>query len=177
MDFYIGDTHFGHENIVKYCGRPFKHALDMEETIIKNWNSAVGKNDTVYHLGDFSLYYSNVEKQQMLDRLNGRKVLIIGNHDIYRIGHWKKLGVEAHKKFIVHDGLILSHVPIMFPELPNVHGHTHGNVHRGEIPEHGVFVCVSVEAIRYTPVNTQWIRDEIGLKLQEKAVKKEEKGG
>ena len=53
--FLIGDLHFGHRNIIKYCNRPFKDVEDMTEKLIKNWNSVVGKNDIVYVDGDFAL--------------------------------------------------------------------------------------------------------------------------
>lgn len=161
MIYFIADTHFGHRNIVLYCGRPFKDEVDMDETIKSNWNSVVSQQDTVFHLGDFSLHYPHDRKKQLLDSLNGKKILIIGNHDIDRVGHWAKMGIMAHKKPIVYEGLILSHEPEYFPELPNVHGHTHGNTHRGEISEHGIHICVSVEAIGYKPVALEWIQQEI----------------
>ena len=161
MDFFTGDTHLGHSNIVIYCGRPFKDVIDMDETIIRNWNETVTPEDTVYHVGDFSLYYGIEDKQRLLNRLNGTKILVIGNHDIDRVGHWAKLGVKAFKNPIVYGDWILSHQPIMFPDRPNVHGHTHGNIHRGEVSVHGIHICVSVEATEYKPVTADWIRQEI----------------
>ena len=52
--FFTSDTHFGHENIIKYCGRPFKDVEKMNERLIKNWNEVVKDTDTIFHLGDFS---------------------------------------------------------------------------------------------------------------------------
>ena len=78
--FIISDTHFGHENIIKYCNRPFSSVEEMDEKMIKNWNETVSNNDVVLHLGDFGLgkkeYIASIVK-----RLNGKKILIMGNHD------------------------------------------------------------------------------------------------
>ncbi len=76
--FFIGDTHFGHANIIKYCKRPFSSAQEMDEMLIKYWNETVELSDTVYHVGDFA-FDSHPEKY--LSRLNGTKHLIKGNHD------------------------------------------------------------------------------------------------
>jgi calcineurin-like phosphoesterase family protein len=161
LDFYIADTHFGHANIVTYCGRPFKDVLEMDEYIIERWNKTISFTDNVFHLGDLCLHYAPIEKELLWKKLNGNKVLILGNHDIDRVGHWAKLGINAIKRTLLHKGMILSHRPEMFPELPNIHGHTHGNMHRGEVSEHGIHVCVSVEAINYTPVSEEWVREQI----------------
>lgn len=81
MDFFTADTHFGHQNIIKYCGRPFRCTREMDETMIENWNRVVGPEDTVYHIGDFMLGPRQRSKE-LLARLAGkRKVLIRGNHD------------------------------------------------------------------------------------------------
>lgn len=154
MEFLIADTHFGHENIVVYCGRPFKDSVEMDEVIINRWNKIVSPMDIVYHLGDFSLSKEHTP-DWYVKRLNGRIVLVMGNHDRRKTATWwKRFGItEAHKKPIEHNGFILSHEPEFFPELPNVHGHTHGNIHRGEVSIHGVHVCVSCEAIGYTPAS------------------------
>lgn len=78
--FLIGDTHFMHRNIIKYCNRPFKDVEEMTETLIKNWNSVVGKNDIVYVVGDFALC-GKAKIIEIGNQLNGRKRLILGNHD------------------------------------------------------------------------------------------------
>lgn len=80
MIWFTSDTHFSHENILKYCDRPFSNTDHMDEAIIANWNAVVGMDDTVYHLGDIAL--GPIDKSlPKISRLNGHKVAILGNHD------------------------------------------------------------------------------------------------
>lgn len=76
--FFTADTHFGHANIIHYCNRPYSSVKEMDEALIENWNSVVGPKDEVFHVGDFS--FSN-QPRDYFNRLNGRKVLVFGNHD------------------------------------------------------------------------------------------------
>lgn len=80
MIFFTADTHFNHRNIFDYCKRGFKSCEELNKFIIKNWNERVEKSDTVYHLGDFGLG-SLKELSQIRNQLNGRIILIEGNHD------------------------------------------------------------------------------------------------
>jgi len=82
--FFSSDSHLGHFNIIRYCNRvdhrgiQFQTAQHMDEVLIESWNSVVGQEDTVYHLGDFSFK----DHEPYLSRLNGaKKILIVGNHD------------------------------------------------------------------------------------------------
>jgi len=79
--FFTSDTHFNHTNIISYCQRPFKNVEEMNERLIQNWNETIGPDDTVFHLGDFCLGGA-AEWTKLLDRLNGRIYLIVGNHDL-----------------------------------------------------------------------------------------------
>jgi calcineurin-like phosphoesterase family protein len=78
--FFTSDTHFGHKNIIKYTDRPFNNVKEMDEILINRWNEKVGENDLVFHLGDFALG-KEADCQRILERLNGHKVLIKGNHE------------------------------------------------------------------------------------------------
>jgi calcineurin-like phosphoesterase family protein len=78
--FFTSDHHFGHQNIIKYCSRPFATADEMNEVMIERWNSVVAPDDIVYYLGDFSLSASLAET--IAPKLNGKKYLIMGNHDL-----------------------------------------------------------------------------------------------
>lgn len=88
MIFFTSDPHFGHENIIKYCDRPFKFLEEMDGTLIRNWNERVNVTDTVIVDGDFC--FSNTSNKGegtrkkwfwYSDQLNGNKVFIMGNHD------------------------------------------------------------------------------------------------
>ena len=81
MDFAIADMHFWHKNIIKYDNRPFKDVEQMNETMIASWNKAVSDDDTVYHIGDFTLTMSQSKFWEVFSRLKGKIVFIRGNHD------------------------------------------------------------------------------------------------
>ncbi len=87
--FYIADSHFGHEAVIRHCNRPFQTVEDMDEALILRWNERVKPTDMVFHLGDFSL--ADVDRtREIFARLNGRKYLITGNHDLDNRGRLHK---------------------------------------------------------------------------------------
>lgn len=82
--FYTADTHFGHAGCLsqKFCNRPFKTVAEMNVMLVKRWNKLVQPGDTVYHLGDFATEdMPRSIVKGWFDRLNGRKILVAGNHD------------------------------------------------------------------------------------------------
>lgn len=124
----ISDTHFYHERILGYCQRPFNSIDEMNEAIIKNWNSVIGHDDIVYILGDFC--FGNKEMlTNIVSRLNGRKILILGNHDRLTKSAYLDVGFETVTKnpMIVDSDFILSHHPIQgdLGKFYNIHGHKH----------------------------------------------------
>lgn len=84
-DFFTADTHFGHEGVIRMCGRPFVDAEEMDESLVLAWNARVRPKDTVWHLGDFAMGSSPERCQQIFRRLNGTKHLVRGNHDRKRV--------------------------------------------------------------------------------------------
>ena len=92
--FAIADTHFSHKNIIDYCKRPFENIEQMNKFMIDTWNKRVGKNDIVLHLGDFG-FGTKEQLQEICSQLNGRKVLVKGNHD-QRKGnqYWLDVGFD-----------------------------------------------------------------------------------
>ncbi|MDE7165189.1 MAG: metallophosphoesterase family protein [Clostridiales bacterium] len=80
MIFFTSDLHLGHKNCIDYCDRPFSDVQEMDEALINNWNKRVKNGDTVYVVGD--LVWESRDPLKYISRLNGKKVLIVGNHDI-----------------------------------------------------------------------------------------------
>lgn len=81
MLFWSSDHHFYHKRICEFSQRPFSSVEEMNEGLINNHNKVVSPNDTCYFLGDFSFARTVEETQQILERLNGNKHFISGNHD------------------------------------------------------------------------------------------------
>jgi calcineurin-like phosphoesterase family protein len=174
--FLISDTHFGHTNTWEKFTladgsplRPFTSTEEMDEAMVDNWNKTVRPQDTVYHLGDVVIARRHLET---VKRLNGRKILIRGNHDIFGDDDYYLAGFEQiHGVRVFVDQFILSHIPL-HPDCVserfkrNVHGHLHGNrimytrtnmVHgymTGLVTEPDPrYLCVCVEQINYTPIS------------------------
>lgn len=98
MIYFTSDEHYWHENVIKYCSRPYKDAQEMNEDMILKYNSIITPEDTVYRLGDFSLAYRAVELYA--PRLMGIKKLIPGNHDFCHSYHKKSRNKENQEKWI-----------------------------------------------------------------------------
>lgn len=98
MLYITSDEHYWHANVIKYCNRPFSNVEEMNETILKNHNEIVKPEDTVYHLGDFSMAFRAVELYS--SKLIGAKKLVPGNHDWLHSYHKKSRTPENQKKWI-----------------------------------------------------------------------------
>lgn len=113
--YFTSDLHFGHRNVIIFDRRPFASVEEMDETLISNWNKKVTDEDLVYILGDIS-WYKDDKTCEIFERLNGRKVLIKGNHDRVH-GKIKKYFEEiADYKEITLSGnrhIVLCHYPIV----------------------------------------------------------------
>jgi len=115
VNYYISDLHFGHEKIIRLCHRPFKTVEEMDLSLISSWNSVVGKRDDVYILGDFGK--TSVDLCKILDLLNGKKHLIVGNHDKQALKnrHFRNRFEDIRDIATVHDDgkrIILFHYPM-----------------------------------------------------------------
>ena len=81
MIWFTSDLHLGHRAAISMCERPFENVKDMNETLVCNFNSCVKNNDTVYILGDIAHRTPVAAINQMIGRMNGKKILCKGNHD------------------------------------------------------------------------------------------------
>jgi calcineurin-like phosphoesterase family protein len=179
-EWFTSDHHFNHDNVIEFSKRPFENVEVMNEALIENWNKYVKPEDTVYVLGDFCFKKADRERFNMfniLKRLNGTKVLVIGNHD-YSKNHMYQCGFDVVVRYATVDlgknmRVFLSHKPYRCsiwwkwwtkwtrgwkhkdwrtrPKnrgMINVHGHTHSDK---KLSKSGI--CVCVEAWDYRPAN------------------------
>lgn len=173
--FVISDTHFGHSNIIRYCHRPFETVEEMTEALIDNWNSVVSNDDEVWHLGDFCCFAKHGLGFDICKRLNGKKYLVLGNHDEYQfdsdmdmyftMGFSKVYDIPvfykgqfwmSHRPFKSAYGVDVDKIDGIF----NIFGHIHNNGLDFDKYGHKVYLDditkstfnVSADVIGYTPI-------------------------
>lgn len=169
MKFYTADPHFDHANIIKLCKRPFSNVIEMQDTLVNNWNARVTDSDDVYILGDFCFGVST--SLEFIGRLNGTKHFITGNHDreaMKKLSHMKHGNPVLRKCFfhgerkIIKDGghkIVLDHFPLYewegwFKGALHYHGHCHMNIGRS-FKERAY--DVGVDGWNFAPVTTEEI--------------------
>ena len=157
--YLVSDTHFGHAGVCRFLRndgvtklRPWDNPEEMDEFMIKAWNERVRPNDKVYHLGDVVI---NRRALATLGRLNGDKVLIRGNHDIFRDTEYREYFREL-RAYHVMNGMILSHIPIHEESLGRFGTNIHGHLHANRVMKDGAidvrYHCVCVEQTDFAPV-------------------------
>jgi len=161
--FLISDTHFGHVGVTQFLRndgtklRPWDNIEEMDEALVSNWNSVVTPKDKVYHLGDVVI---NRKQLKTLSRLNGEKVLVKGNHDIFRINEYLEHFKDVRGYHIL-DNLIMSHIPIHPDSKGRFRGNIHGHLHANTVGDPWYY-NVSVEQINYTPIPFETVREYYG---------------
>lgn len=142
--------------------RPFSHVDEMDEHMVECWNRVVKPGDKVYHLGDVAMSHKSLP---ILNRLNGDKCLIKGNHDKAKLSQYLPYfyDIRGSHQF---DGILMTHIPAHTESLArwpcNVHGHLHYN--RVMSSPHHIdprYFNVSVECINYTPISLEQLKLEI----------------
>jgi calcineurin-like phosphoesterase family protein len=186
--FFTSDPHYGHENILTYENRPFKDIYEMNDELIRRWNSVVKDGDLVYVLGDLTLEHPRDIK--FIKQLKGNKILIYGNHDSTKFkNRYKDLGfldcLYEVKMKIAGQTVILNHFPYRFNFFKNLfyqkilrrkvkyyndrpsnkglfllHGHTHS-----EKKSNGRMIHVGVDAWNFYPVHISMIEAYINTQL------------
>ena len=162
--YFIADTHFGHGAIIRYENRPFKDTKEQEEVLIRKWNDVVTSEDTIYVVGDFGLSDSKEETTRVCQMLNGKKILVMGNHDTNSPEWYRQCGfTEASPWPIIFENFwILSHEPLYINEnMPyaNIYGHVHANPTYKDASRQSV--CVCVERIDYCPISFEEIQKKV----------------
>lgn len=176
--FVTSDNHFYHDSIIDFENRPFSSVEDMNEKMIKAWNETVSDSDLVYILGDLSLG-SPTKTNELLRQLNGKKILIVGNHDMYLeskkfdkslfldIDYCKKIKFENYNFYLCH-----------YPFASNdthayqLYGHLHSNsidsIHYCDtslLPKNSYNVGADVNNFR--PINIKQILEKLQNKEEE----------
>ena len=157
--FLVSDTHFGHAGVCRFLRddgvtklRPWEDPAEMDEAMVELWNQTVKPNDKVYHLGDVVI---NRKALQLLHRLNGDKVLIKGNHDIFKLHDYTEHFRDI-RGYHVMNNMILSHIPVHSESKgrfsANIHGHTHANRVKVQGTIDPWYHCVCVEQTSYRPI-------------------------
>jgi calcineurin-like phosphoesterase family protein len=142
--FFTSDPHFGHKNIIRFCNRPYEDLDEMHKDMIERWNNTVPKDGIVFILGDVAFHMSKNKIKDILNQLNGKKYLIMGNHDrldslpLECFEHIsmmdqiviKNINIDGESEYIT---CILSHYPLMrwagvTRGVISLHGHEHGNI-------------------------------------------------
>lgn len=153
--FVISDTHFNHENILKFLRvdgarvRPFDNVKQMDDLMVQNWNETVRVQDHVYHLGDVAMK-RGPEVEAILSSLNGHLRLVRGNHDIFRTKWYLQWFAEIYGVRVLSN-LLFSHIPIHRESLGRFAANVHGHVHEKPSPN-GPYINVSVENTHYKPM-------------------------
>jgi calcineurin-like phosphoesterase family protein len=157
--FLVSDTHFGHAGVCRFTEsdgvtkiRPWTDPAEMDEEMVKRWNDTVRPTDKVYHLGDVVI---NRKALPTMARLNGDKVLIRGNHDIFPDDEYRKYFREL-RAYHVMNGMILSHIPLHPESLGRFGVNIHGHLHSGRVMSDGAvdtrYHCVCVEQTDFKPI-------------------------
>lgn len=177
--FFTADPHFFHDNIVHICERPFKDGEDMKESLIRNWNAVVPRNGQIFVLGDMFWKKGDMEKcVKVMDRLNGKKWLVAGNHDLFPREDYLAMGFEDARDYleisVEKQVVVLCHYPLLewngfYHGYWHLHGHVHG---RGSHFSFRV-MDVGVDANNYTPVPWHEVVKNLGggMELDQEAMR------
>lgn len=164
MIYFTSDLHLGHRGIITMRNRPFANVEEMNRTLITNFNAIVHKNDTVYILGDLAHHMQVEDANKIIEKMNGRKILIKGNHDkkydsnlFDEIRDFKTVSLNG-------QSFSLMHYPMLsWPKSHHGSYMLHGHIHSDESynlqnREEGILrYDVGVDANQYCPVSVNQI--------------------
>ncbi len=164
--WFTSDLHFGHQNIIQYCDRPWSTAEQMDAALIENWNARVGPDDVVYVLGD--MFWCDARRAiEILRRLHGVKRIVLGNHDqlVRKDDSVRKLFdailPDLHEESIDGTHVVMCHYPLLswnraFRGGYMLHGHSHNTIPFRA--ESGRRLDIGVDAQGYAPISWNEVR-------------------
>lgn len=160
---FTADSHFCHHGIIGMSQRPFSSVEEMDEALIRGWNAVVRPIDTVHHLGDFAHRATPQRAKAIFDRLNGRKFLLVGNHDESATKKLPWAGPPLQMAEITVEGqrLVVCHYamrawPGQHRGVVQLYGHSHGR-----LPGSNLSLDVGVDCWGYVPVSLSQIRQRL----------------
>lgn len=164
MIYFTADLHLGHKAIINMQNRPFEDVQEMNKALICNYNAVIGKDDTVYLLGDVCHHMTVDEANEIIGKLKGKKILIKGNHDKqYDASLFEEI---TDFKTISANGIYvaLMHYPMLsWPKSHHgslqLHGHVHGRRTDNEVNRDAGIrrFDVGVDANDYYPISIKQI--------------------
>lgn len=162
---FYGDLHYGHENVIAYDGRPWATVEEMNSALVERWNAAVGKNDTVWFLGDLAMHVNAEGIRRLVGRLAGRKLLVKGNHDSRPDTFYRDCGFARvyDRPVLLMERFILSHRPVDTTDSRffNIHAHVHNHP---DYPDASPWSrCVSACRTDYRPVEVEEFNETLAV--------------
>lgn len=175
--YFTSDTHYFHGNIIKFCNRPYKSVEEMNEALIANYNSRVKPEDTCYHLGDVAFASPN-KIAEVWNRLNGNKILILGNHDytanfvrlprtkVHQYLEIKVKDPDAHHGYNGFQHIILLHYSMRVWNKSHrgtwqLYGHSHGTLFDDP---NLLSMDVGVDPCAYFPISYEEVKEHMKKK-------------
>lgn len=158
--WFTADRHFGHRNIIRYCNRPFASVEEMDRELIHRHNARVRPTDTYYDVGDFSL----ADHSKYLPHLNGRGVLILGNHDNSRVrrhaGGWREV-YDLLATTVGDTSIVMCHYAMrVWPKSHYGALHFYGHSH-GTLPGDSQCLDVGVDCWGFQPISLLEIQNRL----------------
>ncbi len=157
--FLISDTHFGHEGIIRLCNRPFVNVREMDDAMIEGWNAVVRRDDTVIHCGDFAYRYPVDKLPALFAALNGKKVLVRGNHDgpatlaLPWVSQHDILYASIDSQRVVACHYAMRTWPGIRKGALMLYGHNHGR-----LPGNSQSMDIGVDVMGFAPVRLNTIK-------------------
>lgn len=169
MIYFTSDLHLGHNAVIRMQNRPFADVEEMNRILIQNYNAVVHKGDTAYILGDLSHHLNAAKANELIQKMNGKKILLKGNHDVNYDPELFEEICDFKTVSFSGQNIALMHYPMLsWPKSRHgsiqLHGHIHADMSYNEKNrEEGILrYDVGVDANYYYPVSLQQILQFFG---------------